>query len=61
MCRGLQPTGLICHVEVFQVSMATEENPAQVTDLPVPPSANPSCALHIRLLETVESESDDRR
>jgi len=40
--RGLQPTGLICHVEVFQVSMATEDNPAQVTDFPVPPSANPS-------------------
>jgi len=40
--RGLQPTGLICHVEVFQVAMATEENPAQVTDFPVLPSANPS-------------------
>jgi len=40
--RGLQPTGLICHVEVFEVLMATEENPAQVTDFPVLPSANPS-------------------
>jgi hypothetical protein len=40
--RGLQPTGLICHVEVFQVPMATEENPAQVTDFPVLPSVNPS-------------------
>jgi hypothetical protein len=40
--RGLQPTGLICHVEVFQVLMTTEENPAQVTDCPVLPSANPS-------------------
>ena len=61
VCRGLQPTGLICHVEVFQVAMATEENPAQVTDIPVLPSANPSCALHIRPLETIESESDDHR
>ena len=60
-CRGLQPTGLICHVEVFQVAMATEENPAQVTDFPVLPSANPSCALRIRPLETTESESDDHR
>ena len=50
MCRGLQPTGLICHVEVFQITMATEENPAQVTDFPVLPSVNPSCALHIRPL-----------
>jgi len=42
--RGLQPTGLICHVEAFQVSMGAEENenPAQVTDFPVLPSANPS-------------------
>ena len=58
VCRGLQPIGLICHVEVFQVAMATEENPAQVSDFPVLPSANPSCALHIRPLETIESESD---
>jgi hypothetical protein len=33
--RGLQPTGLICHVEAFQVSMV-EEEPSQVTDLPLP-------------------------
>jgi len=57
----MQPTGLICHVEVFQVSMTADENPAQVADFPVPPSANPSCALHIHPLETVESESDDCR
>ena len=59
--RGLQPNGLICHVEVFQVSMTTEENPAQVTDFPVLPSANPSCALRILPLGVVESQSDDRR
>jgi hypothetical protein len=40
--RGLQPTGLICHVEAFQVPMAAEENPAQVTDFPALPSADPS-------------------
>jgi len=40
--RGLQPTGLICHVEAFQVSMAAEENPAQVTDFPLSPPADPS-------------------
>lgn len=44
--RGLQPTGLICHVEVFQVSMAVEENPAHVTDFPEPLSMNPPCASH---------------
>jgi hypothetical protein len=43
--RGMQPTGLICHVEVFQVPMTTEENPAQVTDFPVLPSANPSYSM----------------
>ena len=58
VCRGLQPTGLICHVEVFQVTMTTEENPAQVTEFPVLPSTNPSCALHINPLGTAESESD---
>jgi len=57
----MQPTGLICHVEVFQVPMAADENPAQVADFPVPPSANPSCALYTYPLETVESESDDCR
>ena len=46
VCRSLQPTGLICHVEVFQVMMATEENPAQVTDFAVLPSSNPACTLH---------------
>jgi hypothetical protein len=61
VCRGLQPTGLICHVEVFQVPMSTEENPAQVTDFPMPTSANPSCALHTRPRDTIESESDDHR
>jgi len=40
--RGLQPTGLLCHVEAFQVSISSDENPAQVTDFPVPPSMNPS-------------------
>lgn len=58
----MQPTGLICHVEAFQLPtmMLAEENPAQVTDLPVPP-ANTSCALRIRLPELVESKSDDHR
>lgn len=46
VCRGLQPTGLICHVEVFQVAMATEENPAQVADFAVLPSSNPACTLY---------------
>jgi hypothetical protein len=40
--RGVQATGLICHVEAFQVSVAADEDPAQVTDVPIPPSANPS-------------------
>lgn len=38
--RGLQPTGLICHVEAFQVSMPVDENPSQVTDTPVVPIVN---------------------
>ena len=46
-CRGLQPIGLICHAEAFQVTMAVDENPSEVTDFPVLPSANPACASHI--------------
>ena len=61
LCRGLQPTGLICHVEVFQVAMAVEENPALVTDFPELSPANPSRASHIRPLDIHESESDDHR
>ena len=60
MCRGLQPTSLICHVETFQISMPAEENPPEVNDLPVPPPANPACALRTRVSETVESKSEDR-
>ena len=60
-CRGFQPTGLICHVEVFRVPMTTEENPAQVTDLAVSPSSNPACTLRIYPQQTAQSESDDHR
>jgi hypothetical protein len=44
ICRAIQPTGLICHVEAFQLPtiLLAEENPAQVTDLPVPPPVNAS-------------------
>lgn len=61
VCRGLQPIGLICHVEVFQIPMAAEENPAQVTDFPTLPSANPSCALNAHPRDTVEFEPDNHR
>ena len=61
LCRGLQPTGLICHVEAFQVTMAVDEDPSQVTDFPVLPSANSACASHIRSLGIVQSDSDVRR
>jgi hypothetical protein len=53
--RGLQPTGLICHVEVFQVSMAVEENPALVTDLPEPVLANSSRPRLAQNGQTVEA------
>ena len=60
-CRGLQPTGLICHVEAFQVTMPVDEDPSQVADLPVLPSTGPVCASHIRPLDIVQSDSDARR
>ena len=59
--RGLQPTGLICHVEVFRIPITTEENPAQVTDFAVSPSSNPACTLHIYPQQTTQSESDGHR
>jgi len=40
--RGLQPTGLICHVEAFQVTMPVDEDPTQVTDWVVMPSNDPA-------------------
>ena len=42
--------------------MAIEEDPAQVTELPVLPSANPSCASYVHPLGiAVDSEPDDHR
>jgi hypothetical protein len=50
--RGLQPNGLICHVEVFQLHMTTEENPAQMTDFPVmSPPAYPRAAPNVPTVE----------
>ena len=60
-CRGLQPTGLICHVEAFQVTMEVDEDPSQVTDFPVPPSTGSACASHLRPLYIDQSDSDARR
>jgi len=59
--RGLQPTGLICHVEAFQVPMEVDEDPSQVTDFPALPSTNHSRALHIRPLGVAQSDSDVHR
>ena len=47
VCRDLQPTGLICHVEPVRVSMAVEENPAHLTNFPELPSTNPSGTSHL--------------
>lgn len=54
-----QLTGLVCCVEAFQVSMATEEHPAQMIDFPDLPSANTPCALRISPSKIIESKLDD--
>ena len=56
--RGLQPIGLICHVEAFRVTVPPDEDPAQVTDFPVSPSADPACPSRFFPLGTVQSDSD---
>ena len=41
--------------------MAVDENPSEVTDFPVLPSANPACASHICPLGIDQWDSDVRR